>query len=111
MSIRVVCPNGHVLNVKEALAGKTGLCPTCKARVQVPEPSSPAESELNEDAILGIIGPFDPTRAAAEAAPAVVASTVPAKKTCAKCYREILAETHICPYCHYYIADLKDFAT
>jgi len=109
MSIRVVCPNGHVLNVKDSLAGKTGLCPTCKARVQVPQPTSP-ESELNEDAILGIIGPFDPTQAVSDN-PAPAAASGPAKKICAKCYREILAETHICPYCHYYIAELKDFAT
>ena len=31
MSIRVVCSNGHTLNVKEKYAGKTGLCPKCKA--------------------------------------------------------------------------------
>ncbi len=33
----------------------------------------------------------------------------PPKKSCNKCHREIAVETHICPYCHTYIADSSDF--
>jgi uncharacterized paraquat-inducible protein A len=117
MSIRVVCRNGHILNVKDELAGKIGLCPTCKARVQVPQLP---RSELSEDAILGILGPaklshhregavqevagpFDPP-ATAEAD-----HGGPPLKSCEKCNQLILAATHICPYCHTYIGKLEDF--
>ena len=60
MSIQVVCPNGHVLKVSDEYAGKTGLCPVCKSRVRVPQPS---EDQLSEDAILGILGTYDPSKA------------------------------------------------
>ena len=36
MGIRVTCDNGHRFKVKEKYSGKTGKCPKCKARVQVP---------------------------------------------------------------------------
>ncbi len=52
MAIRVVCPNGHVLNVKDRFAGRTGLCPRCKARVRVPSPA-----DVTDDDILDILGP------------------------------------------------------
>ena len=122
MAIRVVCPNGHALNVKENLAGKTGLCPKCKARVQVPEVR---RDELSEDSIMSILGPHVskvPPRPPEEAAPeeaapevaeppraAPVLSSTPPKRSCDKCNREISAELHICPFCHTYIAKLSDF--
>lgn len=40
MGIRVVCPNGHRLNLKSHLAGRHGLCPQCGARFRIPEQSS-----------------------------------------------------------------------
>ncbi len=112
MSIRIVCPNGHALRVDESHAGKTGLCPACKARVQVPQIRT---ADVSEDAILGILGPHSP-----RASPAATASPMtrpvdehgvagPPKKNCHKCYREITAGTHICPFCHTYIASLADF--
>ncbi len=116
MSIRVVCPNGHVLNVKDSFAGKTGLCPKCKARVEVP--SAQADS-LSEDAILNILGP-QAQEATAPVSPLVAMEMgqwpepagerklIP-KKSCHRCYREISAELHICPFCHTYIASLSDF--
>ena len=117
MAIRVVCPNGHALNVKESLAGKTGLCPKCKARVQVPEVR---RDELSEDSIMNILGPQVskvPQRPPVEASPEVaeppraapVTSSTPPKRSCDKCNREISAELHICPFCHTYIAKLSDF--
>lgn len=114
MSIKVVCPNGHELRVKDSLAGKTGLCPTCKARVSVPEPEAPS---MDESAILSIIGPYDPgktTRASAPANPfdEEQAKPAPAKKKemrrCTHCEKEIEAETHICPYCKRYIGGAGD---
>jgi len=115
MSIRVVCPNGHVLKVKDALAGKTGLCPLCKARVQVPQPQA---AEISEDAILDILGPgvsnpskdsgiFDAAEGA-EATPDDEERRATPKKSCQKCHHEISAGIHICPYCNTYIAGLTD---
>jgi hypothetical protein len=117
MSIRVVCPNGHVLNVKKSLAGKVGLCPTCKARVQVPEPR---RQELSEDAIMRILGPHVPGpavhaagRGGSDPAETLRSSDAegnsPPKKSCHKCNREISSAIHICPFCHTYIAELSDF--
>ena len=40
MGIRVVCPNGHRLNLKSHLAGRHGLCPDCGARFRIPLESS-----------------------------------------------------------------------
>jgi len=132
MSIHVVCPNGHALNVKESLAGKTGLCPKCKARVQVPELR---RDELSEDSIMSILGPHvskavqpSPVEASpvevspvevspvevspetVEAPQAVpVDSNSPPKKSCHRCNRVISSELHICPFCHTFIAKLRDF--
>lgn len=36
MAVRVSCPNGHTLNLDEALAGKRVKCPKCQALVLVP---------------------------------------------------------------------------
>lgn len=36
MGIRFACPNGHKLNVKEHLAGKRGICPTCGTKFVIP---------------------------------------------------------------------------
>src|SRR3972149_6754662 len=55
MSIQVRCPNGHLLKVKNAMAGKTGLCPMCKGQVYVYVPIP--EPTLSEEGILDIIGP------------------------------------------------------
>jgi hypothetical protein len=40
MGIRFYCPRGHKLNVKSFLAGKTGYCPYCHARVEIPREST-----------------------------------------------------------------------
>ena len=36
MGIRFYCPNGHKLNVKEFQAGRTGICPVCGEKMQIP---------------------------------------------------------------------------
>lgn len=111
MSIRVVCPNGHLLRVQESSAGKTGLCPVCRALVRVPEPAAPAA--VSEDAILGFLGPQQP-KPAPVAKPAQEAAAkpateghVPPKKSCDRCNEEIPAGTHICPYCHTYVGGVS----
>ncbi len=117
MSIRVVCRNGHILKVKDSLAGKIGFCPTCKARVQVPSISG---GELSEDAIMNILGPAKSgpvSEGVAQEAAGPVESLPglehdrggPPLKSCEKCNQLILAATHICPYCHTYIGKLEDF--
>ena len=117
MSIRVVCPNGHALKVKDDLAGKTGLCPVCKTPVRVPEFS---QTELSEDAILNILGPHisdDSGEISADELPRPLGTRRhsegergrPPKKICNKCNQQIDAEIHICPFCHTYIAELSDF--
>jgi len=117
MAIEFTCPNGHKLKVKESSAGKTGRCPVCNALVRVPR--SQAE-ELSEDAILGILGRHEPSEtpmpAPSERSPGSAGEAAadgprlaPPKKSCVKCHREIDGETHICPYCHTYVARLGDF--
>lgn len=112
MSIVVVCPNGHSLKVSEDCAGRTGRCPICKAKVEVPRP----EPNLSEDAILGILGPHDPEESAIRRASPKTPSRVdrrhvpsPPKKPCNRCNQEIPVTAHICPHCHTYIAGLSDF--
>ncbi len=64
MGIRVVCPNGHKLNVKSFLAGKKGICPHCQARFEIPAPAgdshapAPAPEPLGGDAELDVGDPF-----------------------------------------------------
>ena len=119
MSIRCVCPTGHVLKVKDSLAGTSGLCPVCKKQVKVPQLRS---EEVSEEAILGILGkqavaPHTIPTPHTDQDPETVGTTRPPerhergtpKKSCYKCNLEIFAGTHICPHCHTYIAKLDDF--
>jgi len=56
MSIRVVCPNQHPLKIKDKYAGKTGLCPICKARVQVPFPDT---IPFRDEDIMDVLQPHE----------------------------------------------------
>ncbi len=48
MGIRFFCPNGHKLNVKSFQAGQRGICPSCGAKVQIPEQSTrPSSRQAN----------------------------------------------------------------
>jgi hypothetical protein len=118
MSIQVVCPNGHRLQVQESSAGKTGLCPICKAKVSVPVPS---EDEGFENDLMDILGPHKVAHPAAPPPPPPpppkeAAQEQPTKgfglkkKSCWRCHKEIETATHICPYCRTYIASLADFS-
>ena len=114
MAIKVSCPNGHTIKVKESLAGKTGLCPACKARITVPEIS---QKGISEDSILGILGDFNPAQDGnvshdKEEVEVPAGEYRPPQRTlksCQSCGREISVQTHICPFCHHYIANPQDF--
>jgi hypothetical protein len=113
MSIRCVCTNGHVLRVKEALAGSSGLCPLCRTRVEVPK----LHSSMSEDAILDILSKEPrPTRTdTAHLKPfgdsqlSGVFNLPGSTKICGRCNREIDSGVHVCPHCHTYVANLRDF--
>ncbi|MBN2217037.1 MAG: hypothetical protein JW719_06645 [Pirellulales bacterium] len=50
MGIRVYCPNGHKLNVKETQAGRRGICPQCGAKFTIPatgEETGPDDADQN----------------------------------------------------------------
>lgn len=137
MSIKVKCPNGHQLKVKDSFAGKTGLCPMCKAEIHVPVPE-PA-GLISEDDIIDVLGAHAPLSnhsastsgisldpaldstlagsdsslqlgekiARTHASDSTVSHAMP-KKICTKCNREISAGFHICPFCRTYVANLSD---
>jgi hypothetical protein len=44
MGIRFSCPNGHPLHVKEHLAGKRGICPSCGAKFVIPAANDSPEA-------------------------------------------------------------------
>jgi len=117
MSIQFSCPNGHVLTVKDSWVGRKGVCPACKAPVEVPTPAA----EPFEDEVLGFLGAYDPGRYKNPAAVRVAevveqsgifragsVSTTPLK-SCTRCHQTIEAGTHVCPHCHTYIAGISDF--
>jgi hypothetical protein len=113
MPIEFPCPNGHKLKVDEASSGKKVRCPVCKAVAIIPRRRP---KELDEDAILGILGPHQakpvPAGESPESSPGPADDVElfgPPKKPCPKCHREILGETHICPHCHTYVANIDDF--
>jgi len=64
MGIEAFCPNGHRIKVKESLAGRRGLCPTCGAKFRIPEIAVGAAAEV----------PGLPTARLLDVAPDVVAS-------------------------------------
>ncbi len=110
MGIRVRCPQGHVLQVSDDSFGKVGRCPVCKSLVQVPVP---VPDDFPEDAIMHILGKPSPRVRKESGDDSLPRSRAdaghgPPKKACAKCNREIESGTHICPYCHTYIAGLAD---
>lgn len=46
MSIRMTCPNGHRLKIKDRWAGRKGHCPKCRAKMHVPELASVTDEEV-----------------------------------------------------------------
>jgi hypothetical protein len=109
MSIRVVCPNGHALQVKNEWAGRTGLCPTCKTPVEIPRPSV---GDFSEESIIDLLGRPAVVHKAAppvkQSPPAAGDARQPPKKECEKCKQEIPKETAICPYCRTFVGRGKE---
>jgi hypothetical protein len=106
MGISITCPNGHALKVKDELAGKTGLCPYCKAKVTIPQ-----HEGLSDDDIMAVLGPAGGDEPkSAEQSPrgaslqetgivTVGAALAQRKKTCQKCGGEISVAFRHCPRC------------
>ncbi len=110
MSIRVVCPEGHDLKIKDKYAGRTGRCPLCKSRIKIPVP----DEEIPGGLVRGI---YDPGKSGLSGLALEVPEFIddPADeesedtmKVCGKCQKEIPAEAQTCPYCKAYIATLDD---
>lgn len=74
MGIRFLCPQGHKLNVKSFLAGRTGFCPHCKARVEIPLTSTRASSKqaAAEEEVIPLAQPVAEPHAGAPLARGVV---------------------------------------
>lgn len=69
MGIVAFCPNGHRFKVKDELAGRTGVCPTCSARFRIPRkdaatPAPPRPTALNGPPTARVVS-LDPRVAAA----------------------------------------------
>jgi len=56
MGIVAYCPNHHRVKVKDDLAGRKGICPTCGARFRIPRESQPesAAPAISEPAARGV---------------------------------------------------------
>lgn len=118
MSIRVVCPNGHVLFVDEAHAGRTGRCKMCGIRLTVPQIR---KTPISEDEVLDFLGNEDDPGSSnildwqndqsgsGVLDPSASSSGRAPKKSCSKCHSQIDAGMHICPHCHTYIANVSEF--
>lgn len=115
MAIQVVCPNGHVLKVTDESAGKTGLCPVCKARVKVPK----KQEGFSEDAILDLLADSEEQRKKQPLQTADLdpehqrkvarggeTRSAPPKKTCPRCNTAIPGDIRICPNCRTYVAGM-----
>lgn len=118
MSIPVKCPNGHSLKIKESYAGKTGLCPICKARIKVPIPQP---RETSDDVLMDILKPSesglsgialnisdlgDGRDNSADSGYSWTKSPTPTVKICPKCHTQIPYEATVCPNCRTWVARL-----
>lgn len=72
MGIVAICPNGHRIKVKDELAGRKGVCPTCAARFRIPRKEAPADADPSREVNASL-----PTARAVSLDPVVVA-TLPA---------------------------------
>ena len=110
MSIRVVCPKGHSLKIKDKYAGRTGFCPLCKSPIKIPVP----DEEIPGGLVRGI---YDPSKSGLSGLALEVPEFIddPADEDsedtmqiCGKCQKEVPASAQVCPHCKAYIATLND---
>ena len=121
MSIEVVCPNGHKLKVKDKFSGKTGLCPRCKARVEVP-------SLLTDEFVLNVVGEHkqaapqqkewqppeddsasvldEPKQFQGSGLSLLGSSIIQHKKVCPKCHETVGLQYASCPRCKTFFDDV-----
>ena len=101
MAIEIRCPNGHFLRVKDEYAGKTGLCPSCRARVRVPVPKQVQRDETfpwDEDVLQD--GRHGHTGEESGLIPTDSSSYILKKvKICPKCSFPVSQSFSICPTC------------
>ena len=68
MGIVAFCPNGHRVKVKDELAGRKGICPTCAARFRIPAKAPPATTAGGPVGVAALptarVIPIDPLVAA-----------------------------------------------
>ena len=122
MSIKVICPNGHTLQVRADFAGKAGLCPHCKAPIVVPEAE---HKPMSEDDLLKVLDPGAAHRAPvgsepqspqqpqthgeeAKQGPAAKprgAAILRRSKVCPKCCDFVSMSHANCPRCHRPLSD------
>lgn len=51
MGIVAFCPNGHRIKVKDELAGRKGICPTCSARFRIPRKDAKPAAAAGAEAL------------------------------------------------------------
>jgi hypothetical protein len=123
MPIDVTCPNGHSLKIKEKYAGKAGLCPRCKAPIQVPAlvPNSIEDLiDLTPRAPVTKVAAFDPaaddddepaaqhgTHNPARVGESLLSSSslVKHQKVCPKCYQVVPIWFARCQICDHFFRD------
>lgn len=79
MGIEAFCPNGHRMKVKDHLAGRLGVCPTCGSRFRLPDISNaqpPRHSTPVGSTPFGSV-PFGSIPALPATAPLPVAEPLP----------------------------------
>ena len=52
MGIVSFCPQGHRVKVKDSLAGRKGICPTCGSRFRIPLASAPPPAVVAAPAVV-----------------------------------------------------------
>lgn len=109
MPIRIRCPNGHLLEVKQKYAGRVGLCPRCHVRVRVP-----TLDELYDEQIIAVLDRPRPADVEEEASDQHVLDVPPKdgsgisltgssmlrkQKVCPQCYHVASFSFTHCPTC------------
>jgi adenylate cyclase len=101
MAIQVVCPNGHALKIKDHYAGKTGSCPICKARIQVPAPVESVDDLIMDVLQPETVGLLSQSFLARRNQAGGVYQESPSVKLrfCPFCRRELTTKIRVCPDC------------
>ena len=97
MQIKFFCPNGHKLKAEPKLGGKSGICPKCDVKVEIPEP---IEKRISDSSIVAALGDYIPeTRREQTKTEAPQQS----RRVCPKCQNLVLGAYRVCPTCKIYL--------